>query len=118
MPLKTPNPVFRKLTFAVGFTAALLAYGVPAQAQNNRAFALRDNDPLTWFQTAQAYSTLKSEPMADLATAEVWYNAGDMRKALVFATRARGKLPQGGADWQRAGDIVAAAGPVSAQQRR
>jgi predicted Zn-dependent protease len=79
---------------------------------------VEDDDPLTWFQTAQAYSTLKNEPMADLATAEVWYNAGDMRKALVFATRARGKLPQGGADWQRAGDIVAAASPVSAQQRR
>ena len=28
-------------------------------------------------------------------------------KALVFATRARGKLPQGSADWQRASDIRA-----------
>ena len=40
-----------------------------------------------------------------------------MRKALVFASRARGKLPQGGADWQRADDIIGAARPLAAQQR-
>jgi predicted Zn-dependent protease len=90
----------------------------PALQNLKAAIQVEDDDPLTWFQTAQAYSTLKNEPMADLATAEVWYNAGDMRKALVFATRARGKLPQGGADWERAGDIVASATPMSAQQRR
>ena len=33
------------------------------------------------------------------------------KKALVFATRARGKLPQGSADWQRANDILGAAAP-------
>jgi len=49
--------------------------------------------------------------MANLATAELWYNAGDMKKALIFATRAHGKLPQGSADWQRAGDIIGAAAP-------
>ncbi len=47
---------------------------------------------------------------------KLWYNVGDMRKALVFATRARGKLPQGSADWQRAGDIIGAAAPLAAQQ--
>ena len=41
-----------------------------------------------------------------------------MRKALVFATRARGKLPQGSADWQRANDIIGAAGPQAAQMPR
>jgi predicted Zn-dependent protease len=90
----------------------------PALQNLNAAILVEDDDPLTWFQTAQAYRTLKNEPMADLATAEVWYNAGDTRKALVFATRARSKLPQGGVDWQRAGDIVAVASPMSAQQRR
>jgi predicted Zn-dependent protease len=90
----------------------------PALQNLKAAILVEDDDPLTWFQTAQAYSTLKNEPMADLATAEVWYNAGDMRKASVFATRARSKLPQGGVDWQRAGDIVAVASPMSAQQRR
>jgi predicted Zn-dependent protease len=101
---------------------AQLATDDPAQAapalQNLKAALLAENeDPFTWYQTAQAYSTLKNEPMANLATAELWYNAGDMRKAMVFATRARGKLPQGGTDWQRASDIIAAAAPLAAQQR-
>ena len=94
------------------------ALAAPALQNLKAAILVEDDDPLTWYQTAQAYSTLKNEPMANLATAEIWYNAGDMRKALVFATRARGKLTQGGTDWQRAGDIIAAAGPVAAQQRR
>src|SRR6185295_2950584 len=89
-----------------------------AALQNLKAATLVENeDPFTWYQTAKAYSLLKNEPMANLATAELWYNVGDMRKALVFATRARGKLPQGGADWQRASDIIGAAGPLAAQQR-
>ncbi len=101
---------------------AQLATDDPALAgsalQNLKAALLvEDNDPFTWYQTAQAYSTLKNEPMANLATAELWYNVGDMKKALVFATRARGKLPQGGPDWQRASDIVGAAAPLAAQQR-
>jgi predicted Zn-dependent protease len=101
---------------------AQLATDDPAQAapalQNLKAALLvEDDDALTWYQTAQAYSTLKNEPMANLATAELWYNAGDMRKALVFATRARGKLTQGSTDWQRASDIIGAAAPLAAQQR-
>ena len=58
---------------------------------------MAENDDPTWYETAQAYSLLDNEPMANLATAEQWYNLGDMRKAVVFASRARGKLPQGAA---------------------
>jgi len=106
----------------LALATAQLATDDPALAQtalqNLKAAALvEDNDPFTWYQTAQAYSTLKNEPMANLSTAELWYNVGDMRKALMFATRARGKLPQGTADWQRAGDIIGAAAPLAAQQR-
>jgi predicted Zn-dependent protease len=89
-----------------------------AALQNLKAAILVESeDPLTWYQMAKAYSMLKNEPMANLSTAELWYNVGDMRKAMVFATRARGKLTQGGADWQRAGDIIGAAAPLAAQQR-
>jgi predicted Zn-dependent protease len=90
----------------------------PALANLKAAILVEDDDIFTWYQTAQAYSLLKNEPMANLSTAEAWYNAGDMRKALIFATRARSKLPQGSADWQRAGDIIGAAGPLAAQQQR
>ena len=55
--------------------------------------------------------------MANLSTAELYFNGGDMQKALVFATRARGKLPQGTPDWQRANDIIGAAGPLARQQQ-
>ena len=101
---------------------AQLATDDPALAeaalQNLKAAILVENeDPFTWYQTAKAYSMLKNEPMANLATAELWYNVGDMRKAVVFATRARGKLNQGTPDWQRAGDIIGAAAPLAAQQR-
>jgi predicted Zn-dependent protease len=89
----------------------------PALANLKAAILVEDDDVFTWYQTAQAYSMLKNEPMANLSTAEVWYNAGDMKKAVVFATRARGKLPQGSPDWQRAGDIIGAAAPLAAQQR-
>jgi predicted Zn-dependent protease len=33
LSLKTPNSIFRKISFAAGFAAALLAYALPASAQ-------------------------------------------------------------------------------------
>jgi predicted Zn-dependent protease len=94
------------------------ALAAPALQNLKAAILVEDDDIFTWYQIAQAYSTLNNEPMANLATAEAWYNAGDMRKALIFSTRAHGKLPQGSADWERAGDIIATAGPLAEQQRR
>jgi predicted Zn-dependent protease len=93
--------------------------GLAAEALKNlKAAALAENDdPYTWFQTAKAYSALQNEPMAALSTAELWFAVGDMRKAIVFAQRARGQLPQGAADWQRANDILGAAIPLAQQQR-
>jgi predicted Zn-dependent protease len=106
----------------LALATAQLATENPALAgaalQNLKAANMvEDDDVFTWYQTAQAYSALKNDPMADLSTAELWYNVGDMRKALIFATRAHGKLPQGSSDWQRAGDIIGAAAPLAAQQR-
>ena len=94
------------------------AQAAPALANLKAAILVEDDDVFTWYETAEAYSMLNNEPMANLSTAEVWYNVGDMKKALVFATRARGKLAQGSADWQRAGDIIGAAAPLAARQRR
>jgi predicted Zn-dependent protease len=119
---KSVNLRPRASQLRTALATAQLATDDPAQAapalQNLKAALLTENeDPFTWYQTAQAYSIMKNEPMANLATAELWYNAGDMRKAMVFATRARGKLPQGTPDWQRASDIIGAAAPLAAQQR-
>jgi predicted Zn-dependent protease len=95
-----------------------VALAQPALDNLKAANLVEDDDAFTWYQTAAAYSALKNEPMANLATAELWYNAGDFRKAIVFATRARGKLPQGGVDWQRANDILGAAASQAQDQRR
>jgi predicted Zn-dependent protease len=119
---KSVNMRPRAPQLRLALATAQLATDDPSLAapalQNLKAASLvEDDDIFTWYQTAQAYSTLKNEPMANLATAELWYNAGDMRKAMVFATRARGKLTQGGTDWQRANDILGAAAPLAAQPR-
>jgi predicted Zn-dependent protease len=101
---------------------AQLAADDPALANDalgnlKAAILVENDDPFTWYETAQAYSMLKNEPMEDLCTAELWYSAGDMKKTLIFAIRAHGKLPQGSADWQRAGDLIGAADAVAAQQK-
>jgi predicted Zn-dependent protease len=94
---------------------AQLAADDPALANDalrnlKAAILVEDDDAYTWYETAQAYSMLKNEPMENLCSAELWYSVGDMKMAVVFATRARSKLPQGSPDWQRAGDLIGAAG--------
>ncbi|MES2254864.1 MAG: M48 family metalloprotease [Pseudomonadota bacterium] len=103
----------------LGLAVAQLATENPAMAnaalQNLKAASLvEDDDVFTWYETAQAYSILKNEPMASLSTAEAYYNAGAIRKAGIFALRARRGLEQGSPDWQRANDIV---GVASTPQR-
>jgi predicted Zn-dependent protease len=100
----------------VSLAAAQLATEKPALAKpalDNLKIALRqENDnSFAWFEAAQAYSELGNEPLANLSTAERYYNAGEMPAAAHFAMLAQKKLPQGSPDWQRAGDIMAVAGP-------
>jgi predicted Zn-dependent protease len=100
----------------VSLAAAQLATERPALARpalDNLEIALRQENDNTfaWFEAAQAYSALGNEPMANLSTAERYYNAGAMSAAAHFAMVAQKKLPQGSPDWQRASDIMAVAGP-------
>jgi predicted Zn-dependent protease len=91
----------------------------PKALDNLKAASLVENDDVfTWYETAQAYSLMKNEPMANLSSAEAYYNGGAMMQAVVFATRARRDLTQGTADWERANDIVNAATPLVIEQRR
>jgi predicted Zn-dependent protease len=106
-----PNAPQLRLGLAVAQLATEDARLANAALQNLKAASImEDDDVFTWYETAQAYSLLKNEPMANLSTAEAYYNAGSMRQAAVFALRARRGLEQGGPDWQRANDIVGAAG--------
>jgi predicted Zn-dependent protease len=85
-----------------------------AALKNLKAASLVENDDVfTWYETAQAYSNLHNEPMANLATAEAYYAAGSTKQAGIFAMRAQRGLAQGMADWERAGDIIGATAPVS-----
>jgi predicted Zn-dependent protease len=100
----------------VSLAAAQLATektGLARPALDNLKIALRqENDnSFAWFEAAQAYSELGDEPMANLSTAERYYNAGAMTSAARFATLAQKSLPPGSPDWQRASDIMVVAGP-------
>ena len=102
----------------VGLAAAQLAterpdLANPALANLKVALQQEDDDSFAWYEAAQAYSMMGNEPMADLATAERYYNVGAMLQAAQFATRARHGLTQGSPDWQRANDIVAVAVPAA-----
>jgi predicted Zn-dependent protease len=106
----------------VGLAAAQLATERPDLAKpalDNLKIALQqeDDDSFAWYETAQAYSMMGNEAMADLATAERYYNVGAMLQAAQFATRARHGLAQGSPDWQRANDIVAVAMPAARAQQ-
>jgi len=110
-----PNAPQLRLGLAVAQLATEDSRLAGAALQNLKAASLiEDDDVFTWYETAQAYSMLKNEPMANLSTAEAYYNAGSLRQAGIFAIRARRGLEQGGPDWQRANDIV---GVASTPQR-
>ena len=47
-----------------------------------------------------------------------WSASGYGQQAAMFAQRARRDLPQGTSDWQRANDLLEAAGPQAKQQQR
>jgi len=107
----------------VALASAQLATDRPQLAKpalDNLKVALQqeNDDTFAWYETAAAYSALNNQPMADLSTAEEYYNAGVMGKAVYFAKRASLKLAQGSPDWERANDILVAAGPEAKQQRQ
>ena len=104
----------------LGLAVAQLATEDPRLANSalgnlKAASLVEDDDVFTWYETAQAYSMLKNEPMANLSTAEAYYNAGAVKQAGIFALRARRGLDQGTPDWERANDIV---GIASTPQQR
>ncbi|HEX3808528.1 MAG TPA: M48 family metalloprotease [Rhizomicrobium sp.] len=121
-PQKGIEPYQKSVNFApsqpllrVSLAAAQLASENPALAKpalDNLHVALQQehDNSFGWYEAAQAYSQLGNEPMADLATAERYFTGGSMKEAKQFAFRAAHGLPKGSTDWQRATDIVAAAG--------
>ncbi|HEY1614814.1 MAG TPA: M48 family metalloprotease [Rhizomicrobium sp.] len=107
----------------ISLAAAQLATERPQLAKpalDNLKIALQQENDNTfaWFEAAQAYSQLGNDAMANLSTAERYYNVGAMPAAAHFAMLAQRKLPQGSPDWERAGDIMAVAGPDARKKFR
>ncbi|WP_181703681.1 M48 family metalloprotease [Chthonobacter albigriseus] len=67
------------------------------------------NDPdnaIAYRQLAIAYARTGNIPMADLATAQGAFAAGDVKSAKQYAMRAQAKLKRGSPAWLRADDLV------------
>ncbi|WP_114009649.1 M48 family metalloprotease [Cohaesibacter intestini] len=67
------------------------------------------NDPdlgLGYRLLAQAYDQLGNRAFAEIATANGYFAAGDIRSAKAMAARAQKKLPRGSPEWLQADDIL------------
>ncbi len=105
-------PLLRVLLASAQLATEKPQLAKPALDNLKIALQQENDDSFAWYETAEAYSALGNQPMADLSTAEEYYNAGVMPKAAYFAKRASLKLAQGSPDWERANDIMAVAVPA------
>lgn len=108
-------PLLRTLLATAQLATEKPALAKPALDNLKVSLQQDPDDSFGWYETAAAYSALNNQPMADLSTAEMYYYAGAMPKAVVFAKRAQRGLTEGSMDWERANDIVSVA---STQARR
>jgi predicted Zn-dependent protease len=108
-------PLLRTLLATAQLATERPALAKPALDNLKVSMQQDPDDSFGWYETAAAYSALNNQPMADLSTAEMYYSAGAMPKAVMFAKRAARALPEGSMDWERANDIMSVAG---AQARR
>jgi predicted Zn-dependent protease len=107
----------------VALGAALLGtenpqYTKEAQEQLQTAIAQDFDEPLGWYELAQAYARLGQTGKAELATAERYFIVDAFPQAIQFAGRAQRLLQQGSTDWQRATDILAIAQTQQQAEKR
>ena len=77
-----------------------------AISELRKALAKEGDLSQAWRALAQAYSSQGDEAMAQLSTAELYFNAGRLMQAASFASRALPKLEKGTTAHIRATDIV------------
>jgi predicted Zn-dependent protease len=107
----------------VALGAALLGtenprYTKEAQEQLQTAISQDFDEPLGWYELAQAYARLGQTGKAELATAERYFIVDAFPQAIQFAGRAQRLLQQGSTDWQRATDILAIAQTQQKAEKR
>lgn len=106
----------------IGLAGALIATGEEAAAREavthlNIALVDEPDNTFGWFQKSLAHQTLGETAMAELATAERAYHAGDEHQAHVFALRAKEELERGTQGWIRAAEILAVTQPSAREVR-
>jgi len=106
----------------IGLAGSLIAHGDEAEvreAVNHLNLALVDEPGNTfgWFQKSLAHQALGETAMAELATAERAYHAGDEMQAHIFAQRAHEELERGTQGWIRSAEIIAVTQPTSREVR-
>ncbi|MEQ8405621.1 MAG: M48 family metalloprotease [Oceanicaulis sp.] len=107
----------------IGLAGALVATGDEAlvrEAVNHLNLALVEEPGNTfgWFQKSLAHQALGETAMAELATAERAFHAGDEMQAHIFAQRAHEDLERGTQGWIRAAEIIAVTQPTSREVRQ
>lgn len=98
----------------VALAAAMLGtenpnYTKQAAQELQNAITQEADEPIAWYELAQAYARLGQTGKAELATAERYFVVEAFPQAIQFAGRAQRQLQQGSTDWQRATDILAIA---------
>jgi predicted Zn-dependent protease len=92
-------------------------YTAEAAQELQTAISQEYDEPLAWYELAQAYGRLGQTGKAELATAERYFVVEAFPQAVQFAGRAQRQLQQGSTDWQRATDILAIAQTQMADKR-
>ncbi|HEX4849053.1 MAG TPA: M48 family metalloprotease [Novosphingobium sp.] len=108
---------------ATTFGHALVATEDPAQLDEAervlKAAVSRDREnPFAWYQLGVIYGMKGDIPRAQLASAEQQIMQLNYLQALRSAETAQAGLPQGSADWIRAGDIAMQARAAIEQQKK
>jgi predicted Zn-dependent protease len=80
-----------------------------AEEQLETALQMENDNPLAWYELAEAYNRLGLTGKAELATAERYFAMDAYPQAMQFAYRAQRQLSGGSTEWQRASDIMAIA---------
>ncbi|MGJ3231533.1 MAG: M48 family metalloprotease [Oceanicaulis sp.] len=106
----------------IGLAGSLIATGDEAAAREavthlNIALVAEPDNTFGWFQKSLAHQALGETAMAELATAEQAYHAGDEMRAHIFAQRAHEDLERGAEGWIRAAEIIAVTQPSDREVR-
>lgn len=110
----------------VGLAQSLIRHGEDDEIEEaigllKKSLRAEHDNSYAWYQLSLAYNAQGKTSLAQLAVAEQSFASGDLRRAAMFAHRAKEGLETGTLDWRRASDILSVSEPMlraAAEQRR